>query len=61
MNAVVHPISHPGSSFPERHNRMPSQVDAEDAFRSVLRWIGEDPERDGLRETPGRLVRAFQE
>ena len=24
-------------------------------------WIGEDPERDGLRETPSRLVRAFQE
>src|SRR4029079_17038248 len=27
----------------------------------ILRWIGEDPDRDGLRETPGCLVRAFQE
>jgi GTP cyclohydrolase IA len=34
---------------------------AEDAFRSILRWIGEDPDRDGLHETPKRLVRAFRE
>ena len=34
---------------------------AEEAFRTVIRWIGEDPDRDGLRETPHRLVRAFRE
>jgi GTP cyclohydrolase I len=34
---------------------------AEEAFRSILSWIGEDPERDGLHETPKRLVRAFRE
>jgi GTP cyclohydrolase IA len=39
----------------------PSQLEIEQSFRQVLRWIGEDPDRDGLRETPGRLVRAFQE
>jgi len=33
----------------------------EDAFRLILRWIGEDPDRDGLRETPARLRRSFQE
>jgi GTP cyclohydrolase I len=38
-----------------------SQAEMEQAFREVLRWIGEDPDRDGLRETPGRLVRAYQE
>ncbi len=38
-----------------------SQLDIEHSFREFLRWIGEDPDRDGLRETPGRLVRAFQE
>ena len=32
-----------------------------DPFASRNRWIGEDPDRDGLRETPGRLVRAYQE
>jgi GTP cyclohydrolase I len=39
----------------------PSDTGAEDAFRSILRWIGEDPHRDGLKETPQRLVRAFRE
>jgi GTP cyclohydrolase IA len=38
-----------------------SNLEIEQAFRKILRWIGEDPDRDGLRETPGRLVRAFQE
>ncbi len=38
-----------------------SNAAAEEAFRTVIRWIGEDPDRDGLRETPHRLVRAFRE
>ena len=38
-----------------------SNAEAEEAFRTVLKWIGEDPDRDGLRETPRRLVRAFRE
>ena len=38
-----------------------SQAELEQVFRDVFRWIGEDPDRDGLRETPARLVRAYQE
>lgn len=38
-----------------------SQSKVEQAFREVFRWIGEDPDRDGLRETPNRVARAFQE
>ena len=38
-----------------------SDAQVEDAFRTVLKWIGEDPNRDGLRETPNRLRRAFRE
>ena len=38
-----------------------SDAQAEDAFRTILRWIGEDPNRDGLIETPNRLVRAYRE
>jgi GTP cyclohydrolase I len=38
-----------------------SDSQVEDAFRTVLQWIGEDPDRDGLRETPNRLRRAFRE
>ncbi len=63
MNAVVHPIGrHCGASASaERGNARPSDKEAEDAFRLILRWIGEDPDRDGLHETPARLVRAYQE
>jgi GTP cyclohydrolase I len=39
----------------------PSDAEAELAFRDILRWVGEDPTRDGLKETPKRLVRAFRE
>ena len=32
-----------------------SDGQVEDAFRTIIRWIGEDPDRDGLAETPDRL------
>jgi GTP cyclohydrolase I len=38
-----------------------SDAEAEDAFRTILKWIGENPNRDGLKETPDRLVRAYRE
>jgi len=38
-----------------------SDAQAEDAFRTILKWIGEDTNRDGLKETPDRLVRAYRE
>jgi GTP cyclohydrolase I len=38
-----------------------SDAEAEEAFRTILKWIGEDPDRDGLRETPDRLVRSYRE
>ncbi len=38
-----------------------SDAEVEDAFRTILQWIGEDPDRDGLRETPHRLRRAYRE
>ena len=34
---------------------------AEEAFRTILSWIGEDPSREGLLETPKRAVKAFKE
>lgn len=39
----------------------PSRHEAEEAVRTLLRWTGEDPTRDGLIETPSRVVRAFEE
>jgi len=34
---------------------------AEEAVRTLLRWAGEDPAREGLRDTPARLVRAYRD
>ena len=34
---------------------------AEEAFKTILHWIGEDPSREGLLETPKRAVKAFKE
>jgi GTP cyclohydrolase I len=34
---------------------------AEEAFKTILNWIGEDPNREGLLETPKRAVKAFKE
>ncbi len=39
----------------------PAIADVEDAFRTIIRWTGDDPERDGLIETPARVARAFGE
>ena len=39
----------------------PSRVDAEEAIRTLLAWAGDDPEREGLRETPQRVARAFED
>jgi GTP cyclohydrolase IA len=39
----------------------PSREDAEAAIRTMLLWAGDDPEREGLRDTPARVVRAFED
>jgi GTP cyclohydrolase IA len=61
MSALVQSISHQIDQGSQNVDPVPSGQDIEAAFRSVLLWIGEDPDRDGLRETPARLVRAFGE
>ena len=38
-----------------------SDKQAEEAFKTILRWIGEDPNREGLVETPRRVIKAFRE
>ena len=38
-----------------------SDDEAEQAFRTIIEWIGEDPDREGLRGTPKRLIKAFKE
>ena len=42
-------------------NKQISDKDAEEAFKTILTWMGEDPNREGLLETPKRVVKAFKE
>ena len=39
----------------------PRQADAEEAVRTLIAWAGDDPEREGLRDTPRRVVKAYRE
>ena len=39
----------------------PSRFEVEQALRTIIRWTGDNPERDGLIETPARVARAMQE
>ncbi len=39
----------------------PSREAAEEAVRTLIQWAGDDPEREGLLDTPGRVVRAYEE
>ena len=48
------------TAVPRKTNR-PSQADAEDAVRTLIRWAGDDPAREGLLETPARVARAYKE
>jgi GTP cyclohydrolase I len=42
---------------PER----PDRAEVEAALRTIIQWTGDDPDRDGLTETPARVARAFEE
>ena len=56
MDAIV-------KSFPlvDDLSGRPSQKEAEDAVRVLLRWAGDDPEREGLIDTPARVAKAYRE
>ncbi len=47
--------------MPKPKKNIVSQAQAENAVRTLLRWAGDDPKREGLRDTPTRVVRAYRE
>ncbi|MCP8893451.1 GTP cyclohydrolase I FolE [Shinella daejeonensis] len=56
MDAIV-------KNFPrvEDDSARPTQKEAEDAVRVLLRWAGDDPTREGLLDTPSRVAKAYRE
>ncbi len=46
---------------PDSEDGKPRRAEVEAAVRTLIRWTGDDPARDGLHETPSRVARAFEE
>jgi GTP cyclohydrolase I len=42
-------------------NQKISDEKAEEAIKTIIEWVGEDPEREGLKSTPRRVIKAFKE
>jgi GTP cyclohydrolase I len=59
VNSNVHALERVKAG--ESESIRPSRADVEAAFRAIIRWTGDDPDRDGLIETPSRVARAFEE
>ena len=57
----VHDFSINSYSKNDREVEKPSESEALDAVRTLLKWAGDDPDREGLVETPKRVLKAFNE
>jgi len=63
MDAVVKTFARPVSTEADKPKiiERPSREEAEAAVRTLLRWAGEDPSREGLIDTPKRVAKAYEE
>jgi GTP cyclohydrolase I len=50
---------HASTAKPDKNK--PSRAEAEKAVRTLIEWIGDDPDREGLAGTPARVVRAYED
>jgi GTP cyclohydrolase I len=58
MNKIVRLNGRPKA---KRTADRPSRAEAEQAVRTLIRWAGDDPDREGMRDTPARVARAYEE
>jgi GTP cyclohydrolase IA len=61
MDDVVKSLSTRLPAAADKPDDRPSREEAEAAVRTLIRWAGDDPQREGLRDTPKRVVKAFKE
>jgi len=59
MSGNIHALER--VQHPRDDSHRPSRAEVEAAVRTMIRWAGDDPQRDGLAETPSRVARAFEE
>ena len=55
------PFAGADDDMPQEGGARPTREEAEQAVRVLLRWAGDDPEREGLLDTPKRVARAYEE
>lgn len=61
MDDVVKSLSTRLSAAADKLTDKPTKEEAEAAVRTLIRWAGDDPHREGLQDTPKRVVKAFKE
>lgn len=61
MDAILKPVGNKAVRKAPHEVARPSREEAEAAVRTLLAWIGDDPEREGLLDTPKRVVKAYTE
>ncbi|HEX5868629.1 MAG TPA: GTP cyclohydrolase I FolE [Beijerinckiaceae bacterium] len=61
MDALVKPLAARLAEAAERPAKRPSREDAEAAVRTLIRWAGDDPSREGLVDTPSRVAKAYEQ
>jgi GTP cyclohydrolase I len=61
MSPYDNALAKPESNVLPAAHRKPTREQAERAVRTLIEWIGEDPDREGLADTPARVVRSYEE
>jgi GTP cyclohydrolase I len=61
MDAIVKTMTGDPNASQERPPQRPSREEAEAAVRTLLLWAGDDPTREGLRDTPKRVTKAYDQ
>jgi GTP cyclohydrolase IA len=59
--STLRPVNQRANAKSEVASRRPGRAEAEAAVRTLIEWAGDDPDREGVKGTPGRVVRAFEE
>lgn len=61
MDAVIKKAMPPAAYMDKPVTNRPSQAEAEAAVRTLIRWAGDNPDREGLLDTPERVTKAYRE
>jgi GTP cyclohydrolase I len=61
MDAVIKKAMPPAAYLEKPRTDRPDQAEVEAAVRTLIRWAGDDPDREGLVDTPARVAKAYRE